>query len=265
MFLNGVKKTILTNNKDANVAILSKLAFEDLREVLTVNKATSKFNNDILWRNYLSKKEDFEAIKSVIKRPWKEFALLLEKYHIKDRKKHEGCEDSSIYVTNRMIYFPIKDGHHDLVEYFIPKIYFRSWNWYVYHAAKGVHLDLVKWFLSKFDDHDWDWYMHPALVKGHKHVVEFFISQGVNNWDAHLQSACEGGNLDLVELMIEKGATNFNAGMYGAAKGNNLHLVEYCIAKGANNWKIASYCAHSDLVPFFEQKMKEQNNLGSKA
>ena len=46
-FISG-KMSFLTNNKDVNIMILSKLALEDLRNVLTVNKTTNKYNNNIL-------------------------------------------------------------------------------------------------------------------------------------------------------------------------------------------------------------------------
>jgi len=57
--------------------------------------------------------------------------------------------------------------------------------------------------------------------------------------------------------MIEKGADSWNLGMYGAARGNHLFLVEYFTTKGANNWKMVLQGAHGDLVPFFEQKIRE--------
>lgn len=250
-------KSILTNNKDVNILILLKLEFDDLREVLKTDKTISNYNNNILWMNYLNRKADFETIKSVIRRPWKEFALLLEKYRIQERECNEEDPKSLLQNYNHAIYFPIEDGYQDLVEFYLRKIHLYQWNWYIYYAAKGGHLEMVKIFLQKLDSHDWDWYMHPALLAGHRHLVEFFISQGANMWNYHLQSSAEGGYLDLVEMMIEKGADSWNLGMYGAARGNHLFLVEYFITKGANNWKMVLQGAHHDLVPFFEQKIRE--------
>jgi len=48
-FLNNLDRNgFLTNNKDVNTLILSKLEFKELRNVLIVNKETSVYNREVL-------------------------------------------------------------------------------------------------------------------------------------------------------------------------------------------------------------------------
>ena len=102
--------SFLTNNKDVNILILSKLVFEDLRNVLMVNKTTNKYNNNILWLNHQMRASDFNLMRTVIKKSWKDFSLLLIKYL--DLAK--GNYDTAMKLA-------VQGGHRDLVDFFISK------------------------------------------------------------------------------------------------------------------------------------------------
>ena len=202
----NVKMSFLTNNKDVNRVILSKLESQDLRNVLTVNKTTNKYNNDILWLNYQMKDLDFNLMRTVIKRSWKDFSLLLIRYL--DLAK--GDYDTAMKLA-------AKGGHRDLVDFFI---------------SKGAD------FWNKGAD-NWNRAMYYAAQGGHRDLVDFFISQGANNRDLGMEGAALGGHRDLVDFFISKGDNSWNYGMEGAARGGHRKLVDFFISKGADDWRYA--------------------------
>ena len=156
--------SFLTNNKDVNILILSKLVFEDLRNVLMVNKATNKYNNNILWLNHQMRVSDFNLMRTVIKKSWKDFSLLLIRYL--DLAKRD---------YNTVMKLAAQEGHRDLVDFFI---------------SKGVG--------------DCNWGMYGAAQGGHRDLVDFFISKGADNWNRSMQGAAEGGHRNLVDFFSPK-------------------------------------------------------------
>jgi len=211
---------MLTGNKDTDVIILSKLSCLDIKNILVLSKFYSKYHNNILWRNYSERywKTDFEIMKTVINRSWKEFAILLQK-----------CLDGACGYRDAM-YRAAESGYRDLVDFFISKGA-TNWNWAMDYAAQGGHRDLVDFFISKGAD-GWDGGLYFAAEGGHRDLVDFFIEKGSNNWTGGMYAASRGNHRELVEYFISKSANNWEYAMEGA-----------------------KLFGHSDLVDFFQEKI----------
>jgi len=129
--------SFLTANRDVNVLVLSKLNFEDLRNVLVINREVAKYNNNILWFNY--HKRDFIGDSNFeqfcISRPWKEFSLLLLDY------KLSGDYNSGMA---RAAFF----GDGDVINYCILKGA-RDWSYANKRAREGNQMEFVKFFSKK--------------------------------------------------------------------------------------------------------------------
>ena len=65
------------------------------------------------------------------------------------------------------------------------------------------HRDLVEYFICKGVD-DWNGGMFYVVEGGHQDLIDFFISKGANNWNWAMQGATEGGHRDLVDFFKTK-------------------------------------------------------------
>jgi len=204
--------SFLTGNKDVNILILSKLPSQDIKNALLVNKAISRCNNDVLWRNYLEKNSDFSTVLEVIQRPWKEFALL-----------YIHCYQH--LFPNMSMSSAAKKGCLDLVEYFI-KQGADNCNLGLRYAAKGGHRDLVDFFIKKGAS-CWNLGMAEAARGGHRDLVNFFVEKGANHWNYGLYKAAKGGHRNLVDFFIEKGARDWKWASKGATKAGYEDLVVF--------------------------------------
>jgi len=218
---------MLTGQRDANLEILKNLDDRDLLSFCQVNKYTNNLCKDeYFWRNRFIKEHGRKIYEEAMKyksseKTWRKFYLSIVHYWNK-------AEDNNFAMNGAA-----KEGHKDLVEFFIEKGA-NDWNAGMNGAARGGHKDLVEFFISKGAD-DWNYGMWGAAKGGHKDLVNFFILKGADNWDGGMSYAALGGHKELVNFFISKGANNWSEGMYFAAEG-----------------------AHKDLVEFFKQKMNSQ-------
>jgi hypothetical protein len=129
----------------------------------------------------------------------KQFLTLTEPFqHILDKWKQLINHESS----DRCLYKASKQGHKDLVQFFIDKGA-NDWNWALSGASLGGHKDLVEFFINK-GANDWNMALYAASIGGHKDLVQLFIDKGANDWKWALCYAKLGGHRDLVEFFNQK-------------------------------------------------------------
>ena len=131
---------MLSGQKDTDFIILSKLNDKDLLSVCVTNKYANRLcNNEDFWRNRFIAKWGSEYVKyNSENRSWKRFYLLITKYLNGTENWDEGMVAAS------------KDGHRDLVDFFIAKGA-NAWINGMKYAEKSEHQDLVEFFRQKMN------------------------------------------------------------------------------------------------------------------
>jgi hypothetical protein len=99
-------------------------------------------------------------------------------------------------------------GHYTLEESYLSILYTSlstpfNPNKGLEEAAKNGHVDLVEYFVSQ-GANDWNLGMSGAALGGHMHLVKYFVSRGANDWNWTLLAAAEGGHMDIVEYFVSK-------------------------------------------------------------
>lgn len=157
-----------------------------------------------------------------------------------DAIQREMWRDGLVYAA--------KEGHRDLVNFFIEKGA-NHWNTSFKNAAIGGHRDLVEFFIEKLKKDGipiyWNQGLESAALGGHRDLVDFFIGKynicGGDHisWVRGLKGAAQGGHRDLVNFFIQNcinqgSVIEWGSALYSAALGGHFDLVEFFFSKWVN-------------------------------
>ncbi|MCQ2599625.1 MAG: ankyrin repeat domain-containing protein [Alphaproteobacteria bacterium] len=163
-----------------------------------------------------------------------------------------------------------KNGHTDVVEYFIDSGFCDTYEWAIIFATKGGHLKLIKKMINKCNvdsDKIYHSIFYYAASSGQIDVLKYAIKNVTDVYSKNkaLKVAAEGGCLKIVKYLTKNGANSVgrdealclaaihgyldvvkyllkfpinintkNIALVDAATGGHLNVVKYLVEHGAN-------------------------------